>query len=111
MSKADHQQCEHGAALPAVAFVVAVMVVMSLLLGAVAQRVVDRARAQAGADAAALAAVVEGRTAAMSLAAANGVSIVEFDEDADRVVVVVVTPSGIRARATAERVLAPSSGG
>ena len=70
-------------------------------LGAVA---VERARATAAADAAALAAVTErgdGRTVAREFAAANGAQLVSFTRDGGEVLVVVRVG---RARATARAV-------
>jgi len=62
--------------------------------------VVGRSRAQAAADAAALAGVSGGRSAAAALAAANGGSLVAFRELGDDVVVQVVV-DGVSASARA----------
>jgi hypothetical protein len=61
---------------------------------------VDRQRAQAAADAAALAGVIDGRAAAGALAAANGGVLVSWSESGDEVTVVVEV-GGQRARARA----------
>lgn len=61
---------------------------------------VHRQRAQAAADAAALAGVVAGRSAAAELAAANGGELVWWSEIGDEVTVV-VDVEGHRARARA----------
>jgi hypothetical protein len=61
---------------------------------------VDRQRAQAAADAAARAGVIDGRAAAGALAAANGGVLVSWSESADEVTVV-VDVGGQRARARA----------
>lgn len=71
-----------------------------LALTPVLTDLVDRQRAQAAADAAALAGVVEGRTAAAELAAANGGLLVAWSESGDEVTVVVEV-GGQRARARA----------
>ena len=61
---------------------------------------VDRQRARAAADAAALAGVVDGRDAASVLASANGGVLVSYSESGDEVFVVVEV-GGVRARARA----------
>lgn len=61
---------------------------------------VDRQRARAAADAAALAGVVDGRDAASRLASANGGVLVSYSESGDEVLVVVEV-GGARARARA----------
>ncbi|MFP5488900.1 MAG: hypothetical protein ACLGHQ_11415 [Acidimicrobiia bacterium] len=61
---------------------------------------VDRQRARAAADAAALAGVVDGRPAAAALASANGAVLVEWSEIGDEVVVTVEV-DGQRASARA----------
>ena len=80
------------------------VVVMAALgvvgVGQFGSRIVDRARAQTAADAAALAATAGGRAAAVRLASANGAVLVEYDEGAD-VVTVVVDVDGERAVARA----------
>lgn len=63
-------------------------------------RLVDRARAQTAADAAALAATSGGRPAAARLAASNGGALVGYVEEGD-VVTVVVDVDGERATARA----------
>ena len=74
----------------------AVMLALVPVLGAL----VDRQRAQAAADAAALAGVVDGRTAAAAIAAANGAVLVEWSEAGAEVTVTVVV-DGVRAVARA----------
>ncbi len=80
------------------------VVVMAALgvvgVGQFSSRIVDRGRAQTAADAAALAASTGGRAAAVRLASANGAVLVDYDEAAD-VVTVVVEVDGERAVARA----------
>lgn len=83
------------------AITAAVLVAMVPVVGGLA----DRQRAQAAADAAALAGVVDGRPAAVELANANGGVLVSWSEwgDGDAVLVEVVVEVGrqrARARAT-----------
>ncbi len=98
---------QRGAALPLVALVLACLLVMTGIVIGVSVRVVDRAEAQSAADAAALAGVAEGRTAAERLATANGGVLIEF-EAGDNEVRVMVEVDGRRAEARAERILAVS---
>ena len=80
---------------------VVVMAALSVVgVGLFSVRVIDRGRAQTAADAAALAATVGGRGAAVRLASANGAVLVGYDEDVD-VVTVVVDVDGERATARA----------
>lgn len=79
------------------------VVVVALLLAGVTQRVVHRAQAQAAADAAALAGVVDGPAAAGAVARANGAELVDFVDHGAEVSVVVARGDGTRANATAER--------
>lgn len=83
------------------AITAAVLIAMVSAIGGLA----DRQRAQAAADAAALAGVVDGRSAAVELAHANGGVLVSWSEwgGGDSVVVEVVVEVGrqqARARAT-----------
>jgi hypothetical protein len=91
---------ERGSALPLVVLTLTLVSVAALVLAAVTGTVVDRARAQAAADAAALAAVVEGPQAAAELAAANGAELVTA-RVADGVAVVEVRVGRVVARARA----------
>ncbi len=79
------------------------VVVAILLLAGLTQRVVDRSRAQAAADAAALAGVVDGRAGAEALAAANDAVVVRFVDRGTTVTVDVATSDGTAASASAER--------
>lgn len=100
-SKCDVQR---GASLPMVALVlVLVLMTTSVVIGLTA-RVMDRAQAQAAADAAALAGVIDGRASAERLAAANGGALVTF-ESSENAVRVVVAVDGWKAEALAERSL------
>ncbi len=103
----DREQGQRGAALPLVALVLACLLVMTGIVIGVSVRAVDRAQAQSAADAAALAAVAEGRAGAERLATANGGVLIEFDAG-DNEVRVVVEVDGRRAEARAERILAGS---
>lgn len=82
--------------LVGVAFTAAVL----LALEPVLDGLVDRQRARAAADAAALAGVTDGRVGAAALAAANGGVLVAWSESGDDVTVVVEV-DGRRARARA----------
>ena len=80
---------------------VVVMAALSVLaVGLFGQRIVDRGRAQTAADAAALAAIEGGRSAAQRLATRNGAVLVGYSEAGD-VVTVVVELRGERATARA----------
>ena len=80
---------------------VVVMAVLSVVaVGLFGQRIVDRGRAQTAADAAALAAIEGGRSAAQRLATRNGAVLVGYSEAGD-VVTVVVELRGERATARA----------
>jgi len=83
---------------------VIVLMTTSLVIG-LTIRVMDRAQAQAAADAAALAGVMDGRSGAERLAAANGGDLVTF-EASENAVRVVVSVDGWKAEARAERSLA-----
>lgn len=89
----------------AAVFVVLVAVAMFAVvvtgLTTLGRRVVDRARAQSAADAAALASVDGGRAPAAELAAAAGGSVASWERLADGTVVVTVRLGGISATASA----------
>lgn len=91
---------DRGQALVVVLGVVAVAALLVVAVASVGGRLVRRDRAQAAADAVALAAVVEGRAGAAALAARNGASLVSYQEDGDEVTVVVAV-DGERATARA----------
>ncbi len=57
---------------------VAVVATMIVAIGVVGQRLVDHQRAQAAADAAALAGVINGEPAARRVAAANGATVLKY---------------------------------
>jgi hypothetical protein len=89
----------------AVLMVVAVMVVLATVAAATARfgvRLVAREQAQIAADAAALAALEGGRSAATTVAAANGASVIEVTTDADHATVI-VSLRGVQATARASR--------
>lgn len=73
-------QCsqDRGQAVLLLLPVVAVAALVAVAVGHAGSQVHDRARAQAAADAAALAGVDGGRTAAAELAAANGAALTAF---------------------------------
>lgn len=71
-----------------------------LAVGPVLDGLVDRQRARAAADAAALAGVIDGRDGAAAFAAANGGVLVAWSESGDEVTVVVAV-DGQRATARA----------
>lgn len=95
---------QRGAALPLIALALAVMLMTTSVVIGLTARVVDRAQAQAAADAAALAGVMDGRPGADRLARANGGEVVIF-EASDNAVRVVVEVDQWRAEARAERTL------
>jgi hypothetical protein len=90
-----------GQALPLVAGVVALVVVLALGAVRVGTAVHARARAHTAADAAALAGAAEGRAAADRLAGANGARVTAYRESGSSVEVEVVL-DGVRATARAE---------
>jgi len=89
-----------GQALPVVAGVVALVVVLALGAVRLGTAVQARARAHTAADAAALAGAAEGRQAAEQLALANGARVESYREDGTEVEVEVVL-DGVRAVARA----------
>ncbi len=99
-------ETERGSAVVAFALAGAFVVVATLLLSGLAQRASSRSRAQAAADAAALAGVVDGRNGAAALAAANDAVLVRFEDRGNEVTVEVVNDDGAAASASAERRLA-----
>ncbi len=66
--------------MPLLVLVVALAVLVAVGAGQAARAVIDRGRAQAAADAAALAGVHGGRAAAVRLASANGATLVSYAE-------------------------------
>jgi hypothetical protein len=85
-----------------VAGLVAVAAVLVLGTGVLAGDVVDAGRARSAADAAALAGVRGGRSAAARLAVANGGRLVSWEQDGDTVLVTVRVGDAVAdARATA----------
>ena len=94
---------ERGSVIAVLGFVGAFIIVAALVLAGVTERVVDRSRAQAAADAAALAGVADGREAASAMATANHATLIQFEDRGNEVTVEVVTPAGTVATANAER--------
>ena len=93
---------ERGQAVPLVAIVVAIALLVTLGMAELATSVGDAGRARAAADAAALAGVEGGHQRAAALAAANGAELVAWTSRPDGSgVTVVVTVRVGRARATA----------
>ena len=95
---------DRGQILFLVVLLIALGAGLAVLVGELGVVAVERARATAAADAAALAAVTErgdGRTVAREFAAANGAQLVSFTRDGGEVLVVVRVG---RARATARAV-------
>lgn len=79
------QRTEGGQALPLLALVIVVGGMAVVLLGRLGGAAVERARASAAADAAALAGAAEGRSSAQTLAGANGGRVVRYEELGDDV--------------------------
>ena len=95
---------DRGQAVMLVVAVVALLAVLLMGLARFGARVVQIEQAQVAADAAALAGVVQGRSAAAALAARNGARLVEFRQVGDDVIVVVECHG---ARATSRATRAP----
>ena len=89
---------ERGSAVPGVVGIIGVAGLVAIGLGHVAQAMVEQARVEAAADAAALAGVVEGEVGAADLAQRNGAELRHFEAGGGGVTVVVVRG---RARAVA----------
>ena len=88
-------RCDRGQAVVVVLFVATVLfVVMSSALVAVGGRMIDRARAQTAADAAALAAFVGGLEAAETVVQRHGSVLVSFTRGPSAGHVTVVVRSG-----------------
>jgi Flp pilus assembly protein TadG len=69
---------DRGQAVPLVAVVIVLALVVTLAIGDLGRSAGDAGRARAAADAAALAGVTGGRNAAAELAAANGATLVSW---------------------------------
>ena len=93
---------EAGGALVMMATALMFFMVMAFVVVGTASRSVDRSKAQAAADAAALAGAAGGRGEAELLARANGAELVAFDRSGNEVFVTVLV-DGTRAVARAER--------
>lgn len=78
---------ERGSAVPLAAGLIGVALLVLFALGELGRVAVTRAKAQAGADMAALAGVYEGRDGAVDLARRNGGVLVGYDESDGRVAV------------------------
>lgn len=102
---------DRGQAVPLAAAMMAVVTVALVGLVPAGRALADRARARTAADAAALAAAVDGEAAARELAHANGAELIEVERTGDEVVVGVrLGDVEARARARATRRHAASSG-
>ena len=71
---------EHGQTLPLMALVIVLIAAILVVVSRVGVLVVDRSRAHAAADAAALAAINGGRPAAVEVATRNHGTLVSYDE-------------------------------
>jgi hypothetical protein len=91
---------DQGQVLPLMVLVVLVAIGAAVLLGRLGVQVIDRARARTAADAAALAGVTGGRSAAQHAATANGGRLTRFTA-ADGATEVEVQVGGSRASARA----------
>ncbi len=101
---------ERGSAIPLAAGLIGVVLLLLLALGELGHITVTRAKAQAAADVAALAAVYEGPDGAADLARRNGGALVGYD-DSDGRVAVRVRVGAVEAVATAEWGFEPAVGG
>jgi hypothetical protein len=102
-----------GQAVPLIAGIMAVAVVLLIAVGELGRTAADSARARTAADAAALAGAAEGRDAAVHLAAENGGTLVSYAAD-HGVILVTVSVGGASATARAALVAddrAPSPSG
>ncbi len=93
-------------ALPLVLLTLSVVVVATGVVFVLGRVLVDRAAAQAAADAAALAGAADGPEAAEAMARSNGAQLVRLTESGSEMVVEVTLGWG-SARARAERVAPP----
>lgn len=100
---------ERGQVVPLLAVGLLLAGVAALGLARIAVASAKTERAQAAADAAALAGAADGRDAAESIAVANGARLVAYEEQGVDVVVTVVW-SGVRASARARWGAAPTGG-
>ena len=92
---------DRGQALPLLLLSIAVVAVCLVGAADFGVRLVHEAHAQAAADAAALAGVMSGETAARALATSNGAQVVSYRaEGSDVVVVVAIGPVTATARAS-----------
>jgi uncharacterized membrane protein len=98
---------ERGQTLPLVVLLVAFVIVVAMALARLAINTSDRVRAQAAADAAALAGAIGGRDAARAIADANNAVLVSFAQEGD-IVTVEVARGGRHAGARAEAVVEPT---
>jgi outer membrane lipoprotein SlyB len=102
MSPSNRRRGDPGQAVPLVLGVLAVATVLLLALVPLGRATIDRGRAVAAADAAALAGAAEGEAAARELAARNGAELVAWRSLGPDVWVVVVAGDA-RAEARARR--------
>ncbi len=99
---------DSGQATPLAAALVALAAILTLAFGAMAGQVVDAARAQTAADAAALAAIEDGRPGAARLVARHGGSIVAWSQRGREITVTVRVGDAVAtARATGGAVVEP----
>lgn len=96
------RRAQRGSAVILMPLVLAGAIVMSVVIVHTARIVQARSRAQHAADAAALAALVEGAEGGTRLATANGATVVRIEVDDDHAFVEVVR-DGVHAEARAER--------
>ena len=75
---------DEGSVLPLVALWLLALALMAMMLVVGGDLIIDRSRAQAAADAAALAGAAEGRVAAESVAGGNGAQLVDYRERSGR---------------------------
>ena len=102
---------DRGQAVPLVAVVVVLAIVVTFAIGHLGRSVVDAGRARTAADAAALAGVEGGREAAERVAVANGATLVSWSVAgaADAITVTVTVRVG-RSSAKASASNAPTAG-
>ncbi len=106
----SYRQSQRGAAIPMLAFSLALFMVLGLLIVGIGAEASKRTRAQSAADAVALAGAAGGKGEAGRMAQKYGANLLTFSIDGSTVSVVLLL-DGIRSYAHAERHLVATGGG